>query len=381
LAEVGIRKIVPALTGIRFLAASYVFVMHYGASALDKAGAPWPIATFLHNGVFGVSVFFILSGFILAHAHPVPFARRGQYADYFVARFARIYPVYLFALVLALPVAVEEVPLNIRTAAAVLAMVQSWTDAFSRSGYAWIIQAWTLSVELFFYLSFPFLISALRRLSGSALLGLCVIDAVFMISGGTTTVVPWIDYGGHVHHSAWLLHFPLPLVRSGEFIFGMLLHTLITRPSHTMRRPGTPLCVLVSASIAALLSITNNEHVISMAAVLVGLLITLIYISDSAFTRLLGSRTLVLFGNASYAMYLLQGPVHAYLGIVMPAPYDRLLCFPITLAAAILVWRWIEVPARRYILALRYRPDRRLEHIPNERNREAIEVMATPPDR
>ncbi|MGO8918781.1 MAG: acyltransferase family protein [Stellaceae bacterium] len=373
MAEVRTRKIVPALTGIRFFAASYVFVMHYGASALDKAGAPWPIATFLHNGIFGVSVFFVLSGFILAHAHPAPFASRGQYADYVIARFARIYPVYLFVLVLALPVAVDDVPLNIKTAAAVLAMVQSWTDAFAHSGYAWIMQAWTLSVELFFYLSFPFLISVLRRFSGSVLFGLCVIDAVFMISGGTTTITPWIDYAGNVHHPAWPLYLPLPLMRSGEFIFGMLLHTLITRPSHITIRPGTPLCVLLSGAIAVLLSITNIENALSVAAVLVGVLITVIYISDGAFTRLLGSRALVLCGNASYALYLLQGPVHAYVGILMPAPYDRLLCFPIALAAAILVWRCIEVPARRYILALRYRPDRRL-HIPSERNREVMAI-------
>lgn len=378
MAEIRARKLVPALTGIRFFAASYVFVMHYGASAIDKAGASRPITTFLHNGVFGVSVFFILSGFILAHAHQAPFARRGQYADYFIARFARIYPVYLFALVLALPVAVHDVPLTIKAAATVLAMLQSWTDAFAHSGYAWIMQAWTLSVELFFYLSFPFLISVLRRLGSSALLGLCVIDAVFMIAGGTTTITPWIDYGGHIHHPAWPLYLPLPLMRSGEFVFGMLLHTLITRRSHLAIIPGTLLCVLLSASIAALLSVTSNEHAVSVAAVLVGLLITLIYISDGAFTRLLGSRALVLFGNASYALYLLQGPAHAYLGILVPAPYDRLLGFPVTLAAAILVWRWIEVPARRYILALRHWPGRRPEPMPSDGSRE---VMAVPPDR
>jgi peptidoglycan/LPS O-acetylase OafA/YrhL len=352
LARTQTRKLVPGLTGIRFFAAAYVFIMHYGASAIDKAGAPRPVATFLHNGVFGVSVFFILSGFILAHAHPTPFTTQRQYAVYFLHRFARIYPLYLFALIVALPVAVADVPLDLKQAGAVLAMVQSWTDAFAHSGYAWIMQAWTLSIELAFYLSFPFLIGMLRRAGSSLLLGLCILDAVFIISGGTTTVTPWTDFGGYAHQPAWPLYLPLPLVRSGEFLLGMLLHTLVTRLPQLALNFNAAHCVLVCAAITALLSATSDERALSVAAVLVGVLITMIYVADNGFTRLLGSRAFILLGNASYALYLLQGPVHAYLGIFSPDPYDRLLGFPIGLAAAILAWRFVEIPARRYLLSL-----------------------------
>jgi peptidoglycan/LPS O-acetylase OafA/YrhL len=355
LAETQTKKLVPALTGIRFFAAAYVFIMHYGASAIAKAGAPRLVATFLHNGVFGVSVFFTLSGFILAHAHPAAFATQRQYAVYFLHRFARIYPLYLFALVVALPVAVADVPLDLRQATAVLAMVQSWTDAFAHSGYAWIMQAWTLSVELVFYLSFPFLIGVLRRLSTSLLLGLCVLDAVFIISGGTTTVTPWTDYGGYVHQPVWPLYLPLPLVRIGEFLLGMLLHTLVTGLLRRAPKISATHCVLVSAAILALLSTTSNERALGAAAVLVGILIAMIYVANNGFTRLLGFPALILLGNASYALYLLQGPVHAYLGICLPTPYDRLLGFPVALAGAILAWRFVEIPARRYLLGLVYR--------------------------
>ena len=346
------KKLVPGLTGIRFFAAAYVFVMHYGASAIDKAGAPRPVATFLHNGVFGVSVFFILSGFILAHAHPAAFATQRQYAVYFLHRFARIYPLYLFALVVALPVAVADVPLDLKQAIAVLAMVQSWTGAFSHSGYAWIMQAWTLSVELAFYLSFPFLIGMLRRLGTSLLLGFCILDVIFIISGGTTTVTPWTDYGGYIHQPVWPLYLPLPLVRTGEFLLGMLLQTFVTRLPRLAPNFGATHSVVICAAIIALLSATSDERALSTAAVLVGILIAMIYVADNAFTRLLGSRALILLGNASYALYLLQGPVHAYLGIFLPDPYDRLLGFPIALAAAILAWRFVEIPARLYLLSL-----------------------------
>lgn len=346
----GQRK-VPALTGIRFFAALYVFIMHYGATALEKAGAPQPINVFLHNGGFGVSVFFVLSGFILAHAHREAFAAPADYANYLVSRFARLYPVYLFALALALPLALAHprIRLDARTAAAVLAMVQSWTDAFAHSGYAWIMQAWTLSVEFFFYLFFPFLINLLRRLGGVTLLLLCVLDAGFMILGGTTSVTPWIDFGGNVHEPAWPLYLPLPLVRSGEFVFGMLLQTLVSRAGQARGSTGSAACVLLTAATAVLLSLGMNPMLISAATVFAGLLIALIYVSDNGFTRLLGSRALVLLGSASYALYLLEGPCHAYLNRLLPAPYSHLLALPVTLAAAILTWRYVEEPARRYV--------------------------------
>lgn len=353
----GFARKVPALTGIRFFAASYVFIMHFGATAIERAGAPRPLATFLHNGIFGVSLFFILSGFILAHAHPVRFATPRQYVDYLIARLARLYPVYLLALLIALPPGIHEakVPLTPQLAACVLAMVQSWTDAFARSGYGWIMQAWTLSVEFFFCLSFPFIANLLRRLDSSTLLVLCAIDAAFVICGGTTTVTPWITEDGNFHDPAWPLYLPLPLVRGGEFLFGMLLQTLISRTPHGAVRSGSALCLLVTAGVALLLSITAGPVELSVAAILAGVLIALIYVSDNAFTRLLGCRALVVLGNASYALYLLQGPLHRYLQQLAPGSLGHVLAFPVTLAASLLVWRYIEEPARRALTSLRPR--------------------------
>jgi peptidoglycan/LPS O-acetylase OafA/YrhL len=347
---------VPALTGIRFFAASYVFVMHYGATFLDRAGVPRPIATFLHNGIFGVSIFFVLSGFILSHAHPGQFAAPAQYRDYFVARVARIYPAYLFALLLALPIPLRSVPLTAGRATAVLALVQSWNDAYAHSGFAWIMQAWTLSVEMFFYLFFPFLINMLRRLASPVLWSLCLIDAAFMIGAGTATITPWTDYGGYTHLPAWPLHLLLPLTRSGEFVFGMVLQTLLARRDAGVGRTGGGLCLVLTAVIVALLSATRNDSVVTAATVLTGVLIGLIYVSDNGFTRVLGIRPLYVLGCASYALYLLQGPVHTYLRLAVSHPWDRLVAFPVALAASLLVWRFIEEPARRSILRLLPRP-------------------------
>jgi peptidoglycan/LPS O-acetylase OafA/YrhL len=357
------KQAIPALTGIRFVAAVYVFLFHYGAAALAKAGVPQPIITFLHNGTFGVSVFFVLSGFILSHAHPGRFTAPGQYLDFLGARFARIYPVYLFALIVAVPVPAGT--LNLRTGAAVLCMVQSWPDAFSDLGKDWIFQAWTLSVEFFFYLSFPVLINVFRRRNTATLLGLCVLDAAFLVYGGIATIASYTDPAGVIDNPAWLLNLPVPLTRSTEFAFGMLLQILIKRLPVPERGYGAIWLVLVAAGISSLLAMTANAQALGVADVLVGILITLIYVSDNIVTRWLGSPTLYLLGSASYAFYLLQGPIHSYLAIFMPG-YGRLIAFPLAVAAAILVWRYIEEPARRIILRFRPAKGARLAPVPPE---------------
>ena len=96
----------PNLTGIRFLAAFWVLGFH----TMPRSGLPRPVAAFWDAGFSGVSLFFVLSGFILAHVYggsavsdrPFPSQR------FLVARFARVYPAYAAALVFSLPAFVRE---------------------------------------------------------------------------------------------------------------------------------------------------------------------------------------------------------------------------------------------------------------------------------
>jgi peptidoglycan/LPS O-acetylase OafA/YrhL len=55
---------IPALTGMRFVAALMVFVSHYGVPGIS--GVPALVASF---GYVGVTFFFILSGFVLTYNH------------------------------------------------------------------------------------------------------------------------------------------------------------------------------------------------------------------------------------------------------------------------------------------------------------------------
>ena len=125
-----------------------------------------------------VSYFFILSGFILVVSSTT---KSGQPTDrqFWLNRFARIYPLYLLAFLLtALLVATigDEQFLYVESAFAKPALasallVQAWIP-----DYAFYLNypGWSLSVEALFYALFPFLFRVLRSVSTLSLVVLSV---------------------------------------------------------------------------------------------------------------------------------------------------------------------------------------------------------------
>src|SRR5260221_10868016 len=92
------KKQLLELTSTRFFAAMAVLLGHFN----EWLDLPSWLSRWIAGG-FGVSFFFVLSGFILTYVYWEHFeggvARRG-YRRYLVARFARIYPSYAMGLVL-----------------------------------------------------------------------------------------------------------------------------------------------------------------------------------------------------------------------------------------------------------------------------------------
>ncbi len=169
----GRRPRLPAVTGVRFVAASHVVLLHY-LPKYQLLLAPWWVQNIVGAGYVGVDLFFILSGFVLAYTYlrsldgPRVDARR-----FWAARFARIYPLYALSLALAaafwLPAFLAQGgskrdALLFPLAAA--AMLQAWSPKI-----ATVVNypAWSLSIEAFFYLSFPLLAPPFARLRGRAL--------------------------------------------------------------------------------------------------------------------------------------------------------------------------------------------------------------------
>ena len=88
-------------------------------------------------------------------------------------------------------------------------------------GYSWIVQAWTLSVEAFFYCCFPVFLLLFRRRWPSSVLWLAA-AALFALN--VALRVPLIH---PLADSTWLTsHIILPVLSLPEFLLGMVLGAL-----------------------------------------------------------------------------------------------------------------------------------------------------------
>lgn len=340
------RRSIDSLTGLRFIAAMAVYLFHFGAGFLERAGASSTFVNILKNGYFGVSIFFILSGFILYYTYQNSVSSFNAYKDFIVARFARIYPVYILVLLLALPVTTR--PTDFESILRVLSMTQSWTLPASDLGFAWVTQAWTLSIELFFYLSFPLIAGLAGRLTKfstvCALLALCSC----ILFGSLSTLTP-STVGADI--PSWVYQLPLPLLRTFEFAYGVLLCKVYLSSSHEsrLRFSSNWVGLLFLAAIAIPLALSTQRISVAVASIAGGLLILHLSSGASYLSGLLSNKHMILAGGASYSMYLLQGPVHDYVKILKLGPTSPLLQFILCLGGAVLLFKFYEEPVRRII--------------------------------
>lgn len=340
------RQAISALTGIRFMAALAVYLFHYGAGFSERVGAPAPIVNILKNGYFGVSIFFILSGFILYYTYQNTVSSVDSYREFISARLARIYPVYILVLLFALPVTSR--PTDIEAIFRVLSMTQSWTLPESDLGFAWVTQAWTLSIELFFYLIFPLLAALVARIGRAFSIFSLVIICAFILLGNLPTITPSTSAESV---PVWVSETPLPLNRAAEFAYGILLCRLHLSNSFTSRNNFSSnwLGFALVAIIIFTLAFSRQRIAVAFASVVGGLLILQLASGASFISSFLSTRLMGLMGGASYSMYLLQGPINDYikaLNIGSMAPLVQLFA---CLGGSILLYKFYEEPIRIFI--------------------------------
>src|SRR5262245_1965462 len=89
------RPAVPALTGLRFVAAGFVLISHSTVFLLPFPGAAPDWHLYLQSiALLGMSVFFVLSGFVIHYNYSQLLQRKRGILSFFVARLSRIYPLF-----------------------------------------------------------------------------------------------------------------------------------------------------------------------------------------------------------------------------------------------------------------------------------------------
>ena len=135
----------PALTGLRFVAAAMILAHH----TRGEFHMPLPSIPLDH----GVSLFFVLSGFILTHVYP-ELETWAATKRFLILRVARIWPAHVVTLFLAMLAYGKSIN---QTFLANFTMTHAWIP-MGRWFFSYNAVSWSISTEFFFYLMFPLLI-------------------------------------------------------------------------------------------------------------------------------------------------------------------------------------------------------------------------------
>src|SRR5689334_5647149 len=332
----------------------------------------------VRNAWLFVDFFFVLSGFVMAHAYGEKLSQGVGFRAFVIRRFGRLWP--LHAAVLAALVAIEFSHLAIQHWHPVVGEHAAFT--FSRSPFAvltnlflvqalgfhpfdtWNGPAWSISVEFCTYLVFAALCAIVpkqpQRMLASLVLALAAV----------AVLVSFSDYGMRE-----TFRWALP-----RCIFGFFLGTLIYeawRRGATKRVAGTWLEVAAIILVVAFVTYVPGHAALEYLAPPLFCFVVLVFSDDDGlFSRLLAMRAPAALGRWSYSIYMvhtlvlvvffsaarvaeLSFDVHwlsrlpngeaavasqgAFVTLALSVAY-----LTVVVALAALTWRFIEQPGQRF---------------------------------
>jgi peptidoglycan/LPS O-acetylase OafA/YrhL len=310
------------LTGLRGVAACAVLIAH----AIDISFYYKGVAIFhpfaARLAYFGMALFFVLSGFVIQYNYAVAFASGPFFATtyrFFVARFARIYPLYIISLVCSLSY-IPPPNFGPRVILTYLTLTQSWLDV----QMATFAPDWSISAEWFFYVAFVPLTFVLMRLRYPvvALVLLCGPGALALATALYHWQAPltvfartWFWHREAISAEPWLwFSYYSPYLRLLEFLAGVLAAKAYKARASGGAAPISVwlfmICALAwCAAVIADDTLTTGTFLGAIlsnfiyAPVLAPLMVCLCRY-ESGLSRLLSTRLAVFLGEISYSIYI-----------------------------------------------------------------------------
>jgi len=362
------------LTSARFVAAMAVLLGHFA----DLLALPPLLSQFISGGI-GVSFFFVLSGFILCYSYWDTFSgglSAAKFRSYFVARTARIYPLYVLALLLITGLYLAQAawhaelvnfPANpLVSWAANLLALQTFAPTLATQQF-WNAPGWSISTEFAFYLLLPLILAGMARYirdgTGLVLLSLFAITLgalaqalmLILVLGFGWDQDFWVDTVAS-RHIVWRLPEFLTGVIAARLLFGHHLGWLNRRGN----RNALLLASLATVWLMNLLPWPADPRVfvfmrqfrldIGYMLPFAGVIVALAA-GPSFLSRLLRQPVCVLLGNASYALYIFHWIPWTALTALKSAgiavhPLLVVAVMMVTLLASIGAYLWLENPVR-----------------------------------
>ena len=354
----------PALTGIRTLLACNIVLFHFTPGRTGYA------APFIQNGFVFVGFFFLLSGYVLAYNYTGR-ALTLRPRDFWIARFARLYPVYALTLLLSFRMLRLEWHARPRAEfwqGVVLTplLLQGWNPWLATF---WNTVGWTLSCELVLYAAFPGILRLWARRATP-------LETPARLAG--LFLVLWL--AGMVPHLLYLRfnpdHLPQPITRYSYgfwlralkysppsylcmFMAGVVLGKLqLLLPAAPRRRLALAAVGVAGVGAFFYTGVDHVPYLFMHAGLLLPLfaVLTLGLSGANAIASVFAMRPLLVVGESTYCLYMLH-----FNGINLMreeklwerlhlAPFDPWISYAAILGVALAAHYLVEKPARKALL-------------------------------
>jgi exopolysaccharide production protein ExoZ len=331
--------------------AALLVVLYHGSSEVLKTpnAAAIPVLELLSNkGLFGVDIFFVVSGFIMFLISNRRLQEVGYAGQFLADRIIRIVPLYYLVTTLMICVTIfapefkHNNPLNIEYILSSYCFVPT-INPITQAPEPIIGIGWTLNYEMFFYSIFTFSILVFRRRSVYAimaiLIGSYIIGLVFPVN--------------EIVFQSWTHSIIL------EFMFGIFIAILYTS---SWRLPGLVAALLGASGAIVWMSLGPSTGGFPYrgfiwgvpAALIVGALV--LSRRDRTREKGLVFASLMAIGGASYSLYLTHLFVLRIFTVIFShtrltgIAYTCLYLIVSTLGAicvAVLSYRYFELPTNR----------------------------------
>ncbi|WP_082555871.1 acyltransferase family protein [Pseudomonas sp. Root329] len=162
----------PRLDHLRFIAASMVIFYHCFTDNFGLGHSTYnPLLGLVEQGHMGVGLFMVLSGYLLTK---IASGKELNYFDFIKNRVIRIYPLYIFCVLIMLCGWSSEYSFT-----QALSMFFPFVNALQGVQLPMFAHLWTIAVEFQFYLIFPFLVLFLDRSGSRFIIGMLVLTIFF----------------------------------------------------------------------------------------------------------------------------------------------------------------------------------------------------------
>lgn len=349
-------KLIPEIDGLRFLAIFLVFVHHvhsffefsspFEYKDIDKFEG---LRQWLIDGRKGVDLFFVISGFILA----LPFAKsylKGAPAPsvkkYFKRRLTRLEPPYIVAMVLMFLVfpLLTTMDYSFALRSLLASLIYSHVFFYGVSSFLLSV-AWSLELEVHFYIIAPFLFLVLKFPNLLRRIGLI---AVILL-------LPCVQLS-YQTPGFYLLHY------IQFFIAGILLADLyVDQPKI---KTNTPIFTVLGAILFGVVLFLPHirTHLMEESDLIYAMVFPLsiaafyyIVLTNRFWGKIFGYRWISLIGGMCYSIYLVHQPIlSALMKIIFKFQYFEsyalevlfvtLICIPPVMLGSIVFFLLFEKP-------------------------------------